>query len=343
MSWGDVRGLLQYVPQFTGKVFVVSIDCPTSMLVEAMLDLLSLQNIGVKLVVVSTEHAKSVLLDRAAEVELKFCNTVLTKESSVEDFSASLNRGQAVILDFYDEEILSPSLIKLAESVLARKLILLQSGSQPLSVGAIRASDIDAKSDLLLRSAVSACEIGVPRVHILDGSVPGVMLSELFSNEGVGTMVYADSYRLIRPIREEDIVELLGMIGRSVRNEYLVPRYYVDIEKNMNDYYVMEIDGNVVGSVALYKYEKSPMAEIACLYVKENHEKLGYGYELVEHAQQQAQEQDVKEVFSLTTRIAGFFQNKLGYKEVPLKSIPSQRYEQLVESGRESRAFHLRF
>ena len=129
----------------------------------------------------------------------------------------------------------------------------------------------------------------------------------------------------------------------SVRTEYLVPRYYVDIEKNMNDYYVMEIDGNVVGSVALYKYEKSPMAEIACLYVKENHEKLGYGYELVEHAQQQAQEQDVKEVFSLTTRIAGFFQNKLGYKEVPLNSIPSQRYEQLVESGRESRAFHLRF
>ncbi len=70
MPWGDVRGLLQYVPQFRGKVFVIVIDAPVPALAETMLDLVALQNIGVQLVIGSTVHSTDDLLDRAAEVEL---------------------------------------------------------------------------------------------------------------------------------------------------------------------------------------------------------------------------------------------------------------------------------
>jgi len=41
MSWGDVRSLLQYVPQFGGKVFVIVVDAPVPALAETMLDLVA--------------------------------------------------------------------------------------------------------------------------------------------------------------------------------------------------------------------------------------------------------------------------------------------------------------
>ena len=152
-------------------------------------------------------------------------------------------------------------------------------------------------------------------------------------------MVYADSYRVIRPLREDDIVELLGMISRSVRNSTLVPRGYAEIEKNLRDYFVMDIDGNVVGCIALHSYPDSEMAEVACLYVKQAHEGLGYGIELVKHAQKQAHQRGANEVFALTNRAADFFQRQLGYQEIPMEELPEVRQEQLLASGRDSRAF----
>lgn len=341
MSWGDVRGLLQYVPQFGGKVFVIIVDAPVRALAETMLDLLTLQNIGVRLVIGSSVHSKDVLLDRATEVELKLCNSEQDLLTPAEDVTASLKRGQAVVVDLSDEETFSDDIISFSCRISATKLILLQGDNGSLPVGAIRAVDIDLESEGLLVASAKACKAGIPRVHVLDGNDLGVLLSELFSNEGVGTMVYADSYRVIRSIREDDIVELLGMIGRSVRNAHLVPRYYADVEKHMDDYFVMEIDGNVVGSIALYQYENTDMAEVACLYVKQSHEGLGYASELVAYAHAHAKGLALTRVFSLTNRVAEFFQKKMGYHEVAAEGIPVARQQQLQASGRDSRAFIL--
>jgi len=337
MPWGDVRGLLQYVPQFSGKVFVIVINTPRSALAEVMLDLVSLQNIGVQLVIGSTVHSTDDLLDRAAEVELNV--EEVSNLFPSEPVTLTLQRGQAAMVDFSGEKLCSQKVTEFAQSVMAKKLILLQGEGTSLPLGAIRAADVKKDQAALLLAAASACQAGIPRVHILDGSDPSALLSELFSNEGVGTMVYADSYRVIRPLREDDIVELLGMIGRSVRNSHLVPRDYADIEKNLTDYSMMDIDGNVVGSVALLRYPDSDSAEIACLYVKQSHEGLGYGIELAKHAEQRARELGLSSVFALTNRAADFFQNQLGYEELPPEQIPPQRHQQLLASHRDSRVF----
>jgi len=338
MSWGDVRGLLQYVPQFRGKVFVVIINAPVPALAETMLDLVTLQNIGVQLVIGSNVHSTDELLDRAAEVELKYSQAVLNTDADSEGTHAALNRGQAVILDIPSRDPLGAELAAFAQSLSAKKLILLDEAVKSLPIGAIRAADVDSQQPQVMRSAAAVCLDGIPRVHVLDGCSPGVLLSELFSNEGVGTMVYADSYRTIRPLREEDIVELLGMIGRSVRNSHLVPRDYAAVADRIDDYSVMEIDGNVVGSIALYRYPEEPAAEIACLYVKQAHEKLGYASELVSHTEEQAKSANIAKVFALTNRAAEFFQ-ELGYEELLLNQIPEVRQQQLLASGRNSRVF----
>lgn len=340
----DVRGLLQYVPQFRGKVFVIVVDVPQAALVETMLDLVSLQSIGVHLVIGSSVHRLDDLLDRAAEVELKFCQTVfkdLTHPEEILEMQSALQRGQAVVAEFSEGEVISPAQSELSVAVGASKLILLHRGEEMPSQGAIRAADLvkGASESPLLSRAAEACQQGIPRVHVLNGSQPAVLLNELFSNEGVGTMVYADSYRGIRPIREEDIVELLGMIGRSVRSSRLVPRSYADIADHRHDYSVMDIDGNVVGCVALLRYPTFETAEVACLYVKQAHEGLGYGAELVAYAEQKAKAAGVNSVFSLTNRAARFFQDRMGYRELQPEEIPPERLSQLLASGRDSRVF----
>lgn len=339
MSWGDVRGLLQYVPQFRGKLFVIVIDAPVPALAETMLDLVSLQNIGVQLVICSNVHSEDDLLDRAAEVELKFAQKPALRTSEPAEITTSLKRGQAVIYDLGGQDPLSKEFADFAHSLSVVKLICLQGAGEVLPQGAIRASDIDSSMPETLNSAAAVCHAGIARVHLLEGSCPGVLLAELFSNEGAGTMVYADSYRVIRALREEDIVELLGMIGRSVRNDCLVPRDFADVLNNLTRYSVMEIDGNVVGSVALLDYPEEDAAEVACLYVKQSHEGLGYGTELVRHAEEQAREHSVSTVFALTNRASDFFKDLLGYAEVSADNIPGVRREQLIASGRDSRVF----
>ena len=338
MSWGDVRGLLQYVPQFRGQVFVVIVDAPVPALAEVMLDLVTLQNIGVHLVIGSTVHTTDTLLDRAAEVELKYSQKVLEIEHEPSEVLTTINRGQTVFFNLHGSDPLAPDWVAFAHALDAQKIILLGSAQMEAPTGAARAAEVAEDKSSLMYAAALACKAGIPRVHLLDGSDPGVLLGELFSNEGVGAMIYADSYRIIRPLREEDTVELLGMIGRSVRNAHLVPRDYAEVVSRMDDYFVMEIDGNVVGSVALYGYTDANTAEIACLYVKQSHEGLGYGVELVRHAEQQAEEGGISSVFALTNRASGFFR-KLGYEEMAADGIPYQRYQQLISSGRDSGVF----
>jgi amino-acid N-acetyltransferase len=173
---------------------------------------------------------------------------------------------------------------------------------------------------------------------VLNGRRQGVLVNELFSNEGVGTMVHADSYRMIRPLREEDIPELLGMIGRSVRRTKLVERTYEDIHSTIGDFHVMTIDDNVVACVALHPYPAENCAEVACLYVKQAHENRGYGKQLVSHAEIVAAKLGIPRVFALTNRAAGFF-SALGYTQASVDALPQRRRAQFEASGRDSLVF----
>ena len=142
-----------------------------------------------------------------------------------------------------------------------------------------------------------------------------------------------------RELREEDIPELLGMIGRSVRRTKLVERTYEDIQTRIDDFYVMAIDDNVVGCVALHEYPEDETAEVACLYVKQQHEGRGYGIELVHHVEKVARERGIPRVFALSNRAANFFTGKLGYDPATVEDLPEKRRVQFEASGRDSLVF----
>ena len=349
----DVRGVLQYVPQFRGRTFVILLDdgnISEAALAESLLDILSLQRVGVRLLLGTLSGDLDDLVDWATELEFKAARPM---DSLDHDRAREiLDRGQAGIFDASGVAPLGDELVEMAKSVGASKLIYLfngdrvtLNGSPVTAVLTSQIDDLEAEGELVgrdvLEAASRACASGIPRVHLLNGSVHGVLVQELFSTEGVGTMVYDDHYLTTRALREEDIPELLAMIGRTVRATWLVPRNYEDIRERMEDYLVLTIDDNVVGCVALYPYPEENVSEVACLYVKQTHEKRGYGKILVDAAVEVARQRKNERVIALTTRAASFFQKSLNWSEVPPDTLPSKRFKQWKDGNRGSLVFQL--
>lgn len=347
----DLRGLLSYVPQFRGKLFVIDLEWGTlneTAQAEIVMDLCALQSIGVKLLIVSGADELDDFLDWAVEQE--FRSSVIADTPSVERLRGVLDRGQAALVR-REGEIISPALVSYSVALGAAKIIaltdtgLIEEDGEPVKF--IRVAEVPMLSEILvdrqkflLEASAVACAAGVNRVHLLDAKLPGVLLNEIFSSEGVGTMVYTDSYRQIRALREEDISELLGMIGRSVRRTHLVPRTYEQVADYLKNYAVMEVDGHVVGCVALYEYGE--IGEVACLYVKQSHEGTGYGADLVKFMEQEARKRGIREIFALTNRAARFFTEEMDYQPLAIDSLPAERVAALRSSGRDSQAFSKR-
>src|SRR5580698_646510 len=74
------------------------------------------------------------------------------------------------------------------------------------------------------RHAAAACIAGVQRVHIINGKVDEGLLAEVFSNEGIGTLIYANEYQQIRPAKKKDVRSIQMLTKSSVDNEELVKR-----------------------------------------------------------------------------------------------------------------------
>ncbi len=190
-----------------------------------------------------------------------------------------------------------------------------------------------------LRHAALACQEGVPRVHIVDGTQDEALLAELFSNEGVGTMIHADDYQQIRKARVSDVPALLSMMQQSVDDAALVPRSRDQIQSQIKDFFVFELDGHPVGSVAVHSYDEEggKIAELACLFVKRSHKNKSHGRKLVAFAEETARQRGCETIFALSTQAFRFFEEKMGYSVAGVDTLPASRRAQYDKSGRNSK------
>jgi amino-acid N-acetyltransferase len=185
--------------------------------------------------------------------------------------------------------------------------------------------------------AAAACRAGVPRVHVINGHVDEGLLAEVFSNEGIGTLIYANEYQQIRRAMKKDIRTILMLTKASMDSEELARRTRASIEKRLADYYLFEIDRNPVGCVALHQYPAERKGEIACLYVKSSHENQGIGRKLLQFAEAKAREAGLEQVLVLSTQAYTYFQTKGGYVEGTPEDLPPERREKYEQSGRKSK------
>ena len=195
----------------------------------------------------------------------------------------------------------------------------------------------DSLKQVQIRHAARACEGGVPRAHFLDGRTDDALLGELFSIEGVGTMIYADAYQQIRPARKADIPGIIGLVRRAVDDEEIVARSRQEIRERLGDYFVLEVDGQLVGTVMVSHYPEEKLAEVGFLYIRRSHEGMGYGKKLVKFAEKRAREGHAKILFALSTQAYNYFENKLGFLPAQDDLLPPDRLDKLRRSGRNSR------
>jgi amino-acid N-acetyltransferase len=186
--------------------------------------------------------------------------------------------------------------------------------------------------------AIKAIETGTTRVHLLDGRVFDGLLNEIFSNEGVGTLIYGNDYQQIRKATRRDVRLIYNLTRHAVKREELVYRTQQAIEKNIDQFFVFEIDENLIACVSLTLFPDKPqMAEVGSLYVLPFYQNRGIGRKMVNYACLVAKERGAATVLALSTQSYSFFISSCGFAEADKSVLPESRLKGYEENGRNSK------
>lgn len=413
----DLRGILQYVPRFREKSFVVSLDgaiVTDENFANILLDIAVLRSLNIRVVLV---HGASALISSMAEQEkvvptdlegsgvtdaatLRLSLTAANRLSheileglSANDlraactnaiiahpmgiihgvdhlFTGRVERVDVALLQTLLNEGIIPVVpplgfdgdgktyrvnsdsvaVEVAKALGAIKLIFITTRDGLFTGNQLIRQIIVGDLDRLLEQsalrpefrskaahAAAACHAGTPRVHIINGQVDEGLLAEVFSNEGIGTLVYANEYQQIRRALKKDVRSILLLTKQSVATDELVRRTRSGIEKRIEDYYLFEIDKNPVACVALHLYPELRKGELACLYVSSSHENQGIGKKMIQFVENKARELELDSLITLSTQAFTYFQSKAGFSEGSPADLPPARREKYEQSGRKSK------
>lgn len=179
---------------------------------------------------------------------------------------------------------------------------------------------------LYLPHAALACKKGVGKVHLIGADVDGALLMELFTHAGVGTMITRQSVENLRPASIEDVGGIVSVIEPLENEGILVRRSRERLEQEVEQFFVDELDGRIVGCVALYPFPETGAAEMACLAVAREFRRGGRGDALLAAVEEAALEQGLTQLFVLTTRTTHWFIER-GFILGQPEDLPAPRKE----------------
>jgi len=191
--------------------------------------------------------------------------------------------------------------------------------------------------DFYLPSAIRSVRHGVKRAHLLSRHIDGALLTELFTHEGVGTMISRDSLETLRRATIDDVGGILQLLEPLENEGVLVKRGRELLEREIERYAVLEHDYKIVGCVALHTFEGSDMAELACLAIASDYRDGGRGEALLKHVIKEANRLSVKRLFVLTTRTAHWFVER-GFVAASVDELPMKK-QMLYNYQRRSKVF----
>ena len=188
-----------------------------------------------------------------------------------------------------------------------------------------------------LPCAVRACRNGVRRSHLISRHVDGALLQELFTHEGIGTMLTEATLETVRSASIRDVGGVLALIEPLETEGVLVRRSRELLEMEIERFTVLEHDGVIIGCAALYPFPAEKAGELACLAVQADYRSAGRGEMLLEHVQTQALKKGIKRIFVLTTRTAHWFVER-GFVETDVDQLPKAK-QGLYNYQRRSKVF----
>lgn len=190
-----------------------------------------------------------------------------------------------------------------------------------------------------LQQAVSSCYLsclqGVPRAQLMSYATDGALLTELFTRDGLGTMIYSGQYEQLRTASIDDVGGILELIRPLEEEGILVRRSREVLETEINKFHVMEKDGTIIACAALYSY--GDMAELSCVATHPEYRKGGRAAALLSQMEKQARKKNITQLFLLTTQTAHWFIEQ-GFVQGKIEDLPIAKQE-LYNFQRNSKIF----
>lgn len=174
-----------------------------------------------------------------------------------------------------------------------------------------------------LPCSMRATRAGVGRVHLISFEQDGALLRELFTHDGVGTVITRESLENIREAKPDDIAALIALIEPMEEEGILVHRPRELLEREIEHFSIMLHDGIIVGCAALYTHSAEE-AELACLAVAPEQREWGYGEQLMKRIERRARKMGIKRLFVLTTRTEHWFVER-GFKLGTVDDLPAAK------------------
>lgn len=196
---------------------------------------------------------------------------------------------------------------------------------------------VSAELAPVLQSALHACRNGVRRAHLIDRRRDGGVLLELFTRDGIGTMITADIYEGTRQATIEDVGGILELIQPLEAEGVLVRRSRELLEIEIEHFTVVDRDGAIIACAALYPYLQEGAAELACLAVHDRYRGQGYGEALLTRLEEEAKHRGIRRLLVLTTRTAHWFQER-GFEPGSTADLPAER-QSMYNYQRKSKVF----
>jgi amino-acid N-acetyltransferase len=188
----------------------------------------------------------------------------------------------------------------------------------------IAAGQVADEAAAELRQLLRACRGGVARCHLVSHALDGGVLIELFTHEGVGTMIAAENLESLREATADDVGGILKLIAPLEADGTLVKRPREVIEREIDHFSVLQHDGFIFGCAALYPFPAAGMAELACLTVHPQYREYGDGERLLRRIESRARAAGLGKLFVLTTRTAHWFL-KRGFAMADIDGLPVER------------------
>jgi amino-acid N-acetyltransferase len=178
-----------------------------------------------------------------------------------------------------------------------------------------------------ISAAVFSCKAGVRRAHLIDYTVPGALLLELYTLDGVGSMVSRDRYEGTRAARVEDWIHIKNILEPLAKQGVTVAKTDDELieEVTSGAFAVTERDGKIIACAALRRYktveardeetttenrvedENLVIGEIAAFAVRPGYRNEGRGDAVLEYLEREARRENIQTLFLLTTRTADWF------------------------------------
>ncbi|MDA8225875.1 MAG: amino-acid N-acetyltransferase [Betaproteobacteria bacterium] len=188
-----------------------------------------------------------------------------------------------------------------------------------------------------LPNAIAACQQGVARAHLISRHLDGGLLGELFTHEGVGTMLTRGRLETLRPAQMDDVGRILQLIRPLEEGGALVQRSRERLEMDIEHFQVLEYDGRIIGCAALYPFSGDQAGELACLVVHPEYRGHHHGDTLLKSIERAARAQHLQRLYALTTHTEHWFIEH-GFTPARVEDLPAEKRAR-YNSERRSKVF----